>query len=336
MNSGFEIFIKNILIHRCRINKTLYEKYFNTEDAKKLFIQAFTHKSVKGEPNYELLELEGDVIVNAAVVKYIRNKFPDITRVGYVTRIKHNLISKKTFSNIAIKHNYFKYVRISDEFRIEKKIVERSKDYININEDVIESICGVIVKILDNQSSVGVGFMACYNFISSYLNEMVIDTDYEIVFDSKTRLKQLADENKLIKFKSSLATFEPATRINDDDDDRLEYYFMLINNTHDLSKHLKTKFKQILQIDPKELYTNNIKKSKLLTDNQKQGYINILNDKDSKYISVGSIFDKDKDGYNVAVVYKGTSKDIEQDAAQKILDIYEKDYNLKPKPMEKN
>ena len=336
MNSDFERFIKNTLIGRCRIKPSLYDKYFNTDYAKKLFVQAFTHKSVIGEPNYELLELEGDVAINAAVVKYIRKKFPDITRVGYVTRIKHNLISKKTFSDIAIKHKFFDYVRISDSFRIKKNIAEHGKDYIDINEDVMESMCGVISKILDNKSSLGIGFMACYNFISSYLNEMDINTDYDVVFDAKSRLKNLAEANSF-NLKSSLIMYESGnTKLDKDRDSELQYYFTLIDNNNELTKFQKRLFKNVLQTDYIKLYTNNINNSDLITDQQKQGFINILNDLNSKYISIGSIYDKSEGIYKIAVVDKGTSKDVEQAVAQKILDIYANNYKMKPKPMEKN
>ena len=297
MNSEFRLFIKKILVARCRISTSLYNKYFATEDAEKLFIQAFTHKSLKNEPNYELLELEGDVAINASVVKYIRKKFPNITNVGYVTRIKHNLISKGTFSSIAIKNEFFKHVRMSDEFRNEN-FHEGSKDFININEDVIESICGAITTILDNKSSVGIGFMACYNFITSYLDEMVVDTDYEKVFDAKSRLKLLIDSNKF-NFGKTLTMLELEKVSNE----TKQFYIKLIN------------------------------KSRLITKSQKTQFINILNDPNSKYISIGSVYDNNE--YNIVIVLSNNNKSVEQTVSEKLLNIYQTNYNKKVIPMRK-
>jgi len=294
MNTDFDLFIKKIVIGRCRLNERLYQKYFTTEESKRLLIQAFTHKSVENEPNYELLELEGDVILNASVVKYIRKKFPDIINVGYVTRIKHNLISKQTFSSIAIKNGFFNYARLSNEFK--RNIVIGGVDYINMNEDLIETTCGAISTILDNNMSNGIGFKACYNFISSYLNEMDMDTDYDKVFDAKSRLKLLMDLNNC-NFTNVLRTF--------DSDDNYK----------------------------KKDTINQINKSKIIYSNQKNYFINLINETKAGFISKGFIcVDNNVD---IAVIKTGTKKDVDQVVAAELLDILDKTYNKRLIPVNK-
>lgn len=192
----FKQFIEGLLLYRCRIKQSTYDKIFDTQESWKVLRQAFVHKSL-AMLNYELLEFEGDVVLNLVVVEYIRTKFPDIVSVKWNTRIKHNLISKKILAEIAVKHGFFENIAYSGELcdRIERyEDPTDCREYLDMNEDTVEALCGAITRIFNKHTKVkGVGYNACYNLISSMLDEIDIPITYKEVFDAKSRMKELFD-----------------------------------------------------------------------------------------------------------------------------------------------
>lgn len=192
--NSFNDFIYKIIRYRCGISENIFDQYFDTEESWKTLQQAFIHKSC-GDGNYELLEFEGDVIVNHCVVEYIRDNFPNIVSIEWNTKIKHNLISGKTLAQVAIKNGFSKHIKYSKEVKAEIEKYEDitdSREYMNMNEDTIEALCGAISRIC-NKISIGVGYRACYNLVCNLLDSITISTDYESVFDAKSRLKNLFD-----------------------------------------------------------------------------------------------------------------------------------------------
>ena len=85
------------------------------DESMKLFSKAFIHKSFDQRNNYELLEFRGDAVVNYTVSQYLLNRFPKVVSIKYLTRIKHNYVSKDRLSEFSksikldqflkIKHN---------------------------------------------------------------------------------------------------------------------------------------------------------------------------------------------------------------------------------------
>lgn len=195
----FKTFIKDIVRKRCKLKEKLFKKYFDNEESWNLVRQAFIHKSL-GMVNYELLEFEGDVVLNMSAVQYLRMKFPKIINVAWNTRLKHTLISSKVLADIAIKNGFTKFISSSKELYEEISKYPDKKDsteFMAMNEDTVEALCGAITRIINNNApksvASGISYQACYNMISSFLDEIKISIKYEDVFDAKSRLKALFD-----------------------------------------------------------------------------------------------------------------------------------------------
>jgi dsRNA-specific ribonuclease len=182
----FRNFILDILRYRCLLKESTVTKYFDNPETLSLFQQAFVHKSA-GRSNYELFEHRGDVVLNLAVVEYIKDKFPDITSVDWYT-----------LARIAMDNGFGKYIKWGPKM---DTIIERYKDnlddaddYMGMFEDTVESLLGVINEICNDNFIRGVGYGACYSLIKSYLDNIEIKTSYQDVWDSISRLKELFDQ----------------------------------------------------------------------------------------------------------------------------------------------
>lgn len=218
----FNNFIIGILKYRCFLKESTVSKYFDTESSMKLIRQAFIHKSA-GRTNYEYLELKGDPVVNLTVSDYLDTEFPNIHNVEWATRIFHNLKSSKTLSQIAINNGFGEFLVYGD---IMTKEIEKyannltdSKLYLGMFEDTFEALFGAITIICKTEfpqnSGRGVGYSACYNLMSGYLNEIEIETSYEEAWDPVSRLKELSDVKgwnniKGCKFNNILSVYEIA------------------------------------------------------------------------------------------------------------------------------
>ena len=161
------------------------------------FAQAFVPSEVNPRSNYERLEFEGDVVVNLVVVEYIFLRFPSITDVGYATRIKHNLISKKQLGVMAMRLGFDRYARYGEKVKISLSrdpVRESNPDWLSLMEDIFEAFVGALVRLSNARWTRGVGYHLAFSFISSILDEMGVDTEYEKVYDPKTRLKEIYDQ----------------------------------------------------------------------------------------------------------------------------------------------
>jgi len=200
IKQDFINFIYNLLRFRCLLKEETVNKFFiENKESMQLLRQAFIHKSFDVVTNYELLEFEGDVIVNAAVVEYIRNTYPNIVSVKWNTRLKHILVSGKILSRMAIRNGFENYLLVDEELKERFDTFEDKwdcEDYQAAYEDTVEALCGAIMRILNKHTVKGVGYVSCYNLISSFLQEEKISLEYEDVFDAKSRLKELFDANQ--------------------------------------------------------------------------------------------------------------------------------------------
>lgn len=189
----FKEFIEDIILYRCLVTKSSFQKYFDNNEAWIVLRQAFVHKSF-GAHNYELLEFEGDKVLNLAVSEYIRKRFPKVVNVEWNTRLNHNLISGKTLARVAIDNKFNKYaVYGKDLERCLSNYTDPTdcRDYLAMNEDIIEALCGAITRILNGKTQRGTGYNACFNFITSMLDPLDLSLRYEDVFDAKSRMKEL-------------------------------------------------------------------------------------------------------------------------------------------------
>ena len=197
----FKRFIKEILLYKCLFERKTYDKYFDTPASWSIIRQAFIHESLKLQTNYELLEHEGDSVVNNVARAYISLKFPKIVNVSWKSQIGHMLISKKALSEIAIQNGFTKHIAFSDELRKRIEMFDDPtdcRDFLSMNEDVLEALCGAISRICWKISSnpataFGIGSAACFNLISNFFDQIKISIRYEDIFDAKSRLKRLFD-----------------------------------------------------------------------------------------------------------------------------------------------
>ena len=199
-NQKFENFIYNILRFRCLLKEKTVNKFFiKNKESMQLLNQAFIHKSFDAVTNYELLEFRGDVIVNACVVEFITDNYPLIVSIKWNTRLKHTLVSGKVLARMAVRNGFEEFLQVSDELRERFNTFPDKwdcEDYQAAYEDTVEALCGAISQILNKHTTKGVGYVACYNLISSFLKEEHISLEYEDVFDAKSRLKEVFDAKK--------------------------------------------------------------------------------------------------------------------------------------------
>lgn len=197
IKQDFINFVYNLLRFRCLLKEETVNKFFiENKESMQLLRQAFIHKSFDFVTNYELLEFEGDVIVNAVVVEYITDKYPNVVSVKWKTRLKHTLVSGKVLARMAIRNGFENFLLVDDELKQRFDTFADKwdcEDYQAAYEDTVEALCGAIMRILKKYTANGVGYVSCYNLISSFLQEEKISLEYEDVFDAKSRLKEVFD-----------------------------------------------------------------------------------------------------------------------------------------------
>lgn len=210
-SNDFRAFIISLL-KRGNIKQSHLQQ-FTTERYIKQFQTAFTHKSFDPNENYELAELIGDSIVNYSVIRYLREWDPNIVSVKYLTRLKHNLTSKKVLATMAESYGFIHHIRMSDELKekfesMTPNYKHRNDMYMSILEDCFEAFLGTVSIVIDENVGIrGIGTEICYTIVKKFLKEINISLKYEDVFDAKTRFKELCDKRGWV-FKSSMKTQE--------------------------------------------------------------------------------------------------------------------------------
>lgn len=196
----FKEFITSLL-KRGKISKKWIGK-FTDDKSMKMFRIAFTHKTFDEIDNYELYEYIGDGIVNTSVSAYLREWDPKIVSVKYLTRLKHNITSKKELALMAEGAGFLKHTRIGEELQerfdsfkdYSQDFKHKNREYLSLLEDCFEAFIGVVKLVADEKMEIeGIGFVVAYKIIKSFLQEMNISLRYEDVFDAKTRFKELCD-----------------------------------------------------------------------------------------------------------------------------------------------
>lgn len=168
---------------------------------------AFTHPSAGAKKDYQLYEFLGDVVINEFVPFYLRQRFPKIVSVKWITRLKHTLISKKYLAILARQEGIDEFAIYGDnpfsdsEGRSTigmRKEMEANPDlntnmhYLNMLEDIMEAFFGCLVTVITDSGKVhGVATEISHNILRSFFGPVDIPNSYEDVFDSVTRLKEL-------------------------------------------------------------------------------------------------------------------------------------------------
>lgn len=176
------------VIEKSGLKKEYIDKLLNDKYAQDMYNSVFTHFSADNEKNYEWLEILGDSTLNKCVVWYISKRFPELRcpeGVKIIARLKINLISKKTFAEIATKLNWWEFVTAEEEIKQTKKK--------KLMEDIFEAFFGATEMLIDSIVYPGSGYAICYRIVAMLFNELDISLSYESLYDPITRLKEVFD-----------------------------------------------------------------------------------------------------------------------------------------------
>lgn len=186
------------------INKVYIDK-FTDSTAMKTYRSAFTHRTyepITGEvvdENQERLEFLGDTVVNQIVAWHIHERFPTIQSVKWLTRLKHNLISKKTLGMMAYEAGFEEHIRYGEKMKeciAENPDITTNVDYLSMLEDTFEAFMAAIVKVANRVLGCG-GYEIAKRILDSFLNVHDISLEPKKVFDAITRLKELYESRNL-------------------------------------------------------------------------------------------------------------------------------------------
>jgi ribonuclease-3 len=164
------------------------------DDARELFLEAFTHKSAvrprdPGSKSYERLEFMGDSTLNRIIAKYLFETFPNEDE-GFLTRVRTKIVSGKFLSVLAWRMGLHTLVMMNQE--------ALSKGW-NANPNILEDVFEALVGAVD----LSVGFVAARDFVLAAIarhgdmDSVLVDTNHK---DRLTRF--------LRKMGMPLATYE--------------------------------------------------------------------------------------------------------------------------------
>lgn len=183
---AFDFFLRQVL-SLSNLNEQYYDVLLDKEGIR-MYDQAFTHKTADAENNYEYLEFLGDTTLNKSIAWYLSRRFPQLNcpeGVKVLTRLKINLISKKSFASFGKQLLFWDFVSADTDVRSMK--MDKTL------EDVFEAFFGTTELLIDARIRRGAGYSICYNIIHNLLESRDISLKYEELFDSKTRLKEIFD-----------------------------------------------------------------------------------------------------------------------------------------------
>jgi dsRNA-specific ribonuclease len=178
------------------VTEAYLDKYINDQTLP-FFDAAFTSSSADEYHNYEPFEQMGDVTIGKFIVWSSYEKFPQLRgkseAVEIVARMKINLGSKDNLSQMAENLGMWVFISASEDMRY------RSKK--KLLEDVFEALIGVIEFIIydysnPNYSQPGIAYQLTYSLLSRLFEPYALKIDYNILVDSKNRLKGVFDQYK--------------------------------------------------------------------------------------------------------------------------------------------
>jgi dsRNA-specific ribonuclease len=190
---------KNFLINIFKL-MDISDQFLNqyiTDESMKLFNVAFTSSTVDEQHNYEPFEQMGDSTIGKFIVWSSYEKFPQLRgkpeAVEIIARMKINLGSKDNLSQIAEDLGMWKFISASEEYR------HRSKK--KLLEDVFEALIGAVEYVIyyysdSNRSQPGLAYLMVYTLLSKLFEPYTLSINYNILVDSKNRLKGVFDQYK--------------------------------------------------------------------------------------------------------------------------------------------
>ena len=168
-------------------------EFLTSEKNIQLYANAFTSSDIDMQNNYEVFEHLGDTTLNKFVADYLFRRFPQLNHprgVKIATVILNNLISKKSFSNIAESLQFSNYISATnDTFADETK-------RLSLLEDCFEAFIGTTEHILDQKYGIGYTYNLIYLLLTPIFDAIPISLKYDDVVDPVTRLKETFDAYK--------------------------------------------------------------------------------------------------------------------------------------------
>ena len=185
-------FILNLIHQRVPLVSDLKLEKMDVEQ----FQKAFTSPDVNKMTNYELFETLGDNLLNNCVMWYISNRFPHLNvpdGIDITTKLKIHLIQTKSLAKFSELLGFYECTTCLRNLNVK----ERAK----VMEDIFESFFAVLNMVVDRKYKKGMGFIVCYRFLATVLDNEDIRISYDYLVDTKTQLKELFDAHKSIKIK---------------------------------------------------------------------------------------------------------------------------------------
>jgi dsRNA-specific ribonuclease len=165
-----------------------YMDILTSESSMKEYDKAFTGKDANMVNNYENYENMGDVSANKFIVWYAYKRFPQLDcpdGVAVVARLRINYGSKASFGRIGDRLGFWPFItETQDKRNVAKK---------TLIEDCFEAFIGCTEHLLDKHTRVGVGYAIVYDILKSIFDEETISLEYNDLYDSLTRLKEVFD-----------------------------------------------------------------------------------------------------------------------------------------------
>lgn len=162
------------------------------------FVKAFTHVSADRVNNYEVYEALGDTVVNACIMRYISEKYPEIVNIEWLTKLKNLFQSKVWLFRIAMVLGFEKWVRYSlEDFEVFYQVpnYRNTQEYQSIFEDTTEAFFGCFLEcFIKSGYSFGAALQIAYYVLWWAFEEDPPEIRYEDVYDPVTRLKSVMSE----------------------------------------------------------------------------------------------------------------------------------------------
>ena len=146
-----------------------------------LYTLALTHPSFNADANtkhedYERLEFMGDAVIGFVCADLIYKIHPDMDQ-GNMSKLRSYLVKSASLANYAREIELHLYIRAGHSINPEQ--ISKSN---KILEDVFEALVGAIY--LDQ------GIEVASNYLNSFLQERIRNTDLALLTDPKTRLQE--------------------------------------------------------------------------------------------------------------------------------------------------
>jgi len=165
-----------------------------TPETLREFRFCFTDKTADPINNLETYEWFGDVVINEFLCFYIREKHPEITNVGWLSKIKGKLASGKILGRLAMERGFEKFAIYGEEIahlRDHPELDEKI-EYVKMFENIFEAFFGCLTLLMRREGfRHGTAIQICHNILEEIYSTYEISFKYEDVFDAVSRLKEL-------------------------------------------------------------------------------------------------------------------------------------------------